>query len=227
MIVDSPLRAQSFRRQSLPLFERDEQQNGQVSRPRTYSDSVVNEKSAHGGMPWNPRNSSLLDVEFDFDELAFAPQVQQPQLEVVHSNISSPSTKSTDSSGIINPPPATSSVLASLSHTNIEVANRFVAKDNRNTLQQPLVQNPSPRTLNAASKIAAALRPNPTKQLPTLPTKSPSAAPTRSDEYYWGSRDVQSYISSSSSGSSDQDENQEMELKNLCSWSSESFEDLF
>jgi hypothetical protein len=228
MIADSPLRVQPFRRQSLPLFERDEQQNGEVSRPRTYSDSVVNEKSAHGDMPWNPRNSSLLDVEFDFDELAFAPRVQQPQLEVVHSNISSPSTKSTDSSGIINPPPATSSVLASLSHTNIEVAHRFVAKDNRKTLQQPLVQKPSPRTLNAASKIAAALRPNPTKQLPTLPTKSPSAAATRSDQYYWGSTDVQSYISSSSSsGSSDQDENQDMELKNLCSWSSESFEDLF
>ena len=86
----------------------------------------------------------------------------------------------------------------------------YAATGIRKPFVQHTVRNPSPRTLNAASMIAAALRPAPSKQLPALPTRSPSAAARQSDQYYWGST-----------------EDREIELKDLCSWSSESFDDLF
>ena len=232
--LDSPLRTQYSRRQSLPMFERHGQNNGQVLRSRTYSDSRVHENSVKEDILWDPRTTSLLDAEtittsstrcnegasrtFEFDQSPIASGAK-----VHHNEQPSPSTKTIDN-GIIHPRPATSSVLATLSHSKNHVADMFVAAKHRKSSPQPSVPtNPSPRTINAASMIAAALRPAPAKRLPTLPTQSPSAA---SDQYYWGSKDVEC-SNNNTSNKNDRDEDRGMELKNLCSWSSGSFDDIF
>ena len=76
---------------------------------------------------------------------------------------------------------ATSSVLATLSPSNI--VGNLLSTDNPMPLQHS-VRNSSPRTLNAASMIAAALRPAQPQTLPTLPNPSPTVCQGRSN-YYW------------------------------------------
>jgi hypothetical protein len=242
LFLDAPLRTQSSRRQSLPMFERHGQNNSKTLRSRTYSDSRVHETSVKEDILWDPRNTSLLDAEtimasstrypegafriFEFDQSPIASEANRRGPQVHHDEQPSPSTKTIDK-GIIHPRPATSSVLSTLSHTKNHVADMFVSAKNRKSSPQPSVRNnPSPRTINAASMIAAALRPAPAKRLPTLPTQSPSAAAAQqSDQYYWGSRDVE--CSNNNSDKNGRDEDRGMELKNLCSWSSESFDDIF
>jgi hypothetical protein len=238
-IGSSTNRTQSSRRQSLPMFERHGQNSGQLLRSRTYSDSRVHENSEKEDILWDPRTTSLLDAEtittsstrcnegasriFEFDQSSIASGANHLRPQVHHIEQQSPPTKTIDN-GINHPRPATSSVLATLSDSKNHVADMFVAAKNRKSSPQPSVRNdPSPRTINAASMIAAALRPAPAKRLPTLPTQSPSAT---SDQYYWGSKDVEC-SNNNNSDKNDRDEDRGMELKNLCSWSSESFDDIF
>lgn len=193
LIPDAILFANSSRRQSLPLYQTNDASSPYRStlRTRTFSDSVVHEKSVDGDIIWDPRNVSLLDTE---SPMAF--QTQTLRQEIVEpSNTKSTTDRRKDT--------ATSSVLATLSPTtDIRVA------------QRPLMaRNPSPRTLNAANKIAAALLPAPAKILPAVP--SPSARRS-ADQYYWGNGKE----ANTTHGG------QEMELKDLCSWSSDSYDDI-
>lgn len=193
LIPDAILFANSSRRQSLPLYQTNDASSPYRSnlRTRTFSDSVVQEKSVDGDIIWDPRNVSLLDTE---SPMAF--QTQTLRQEIVEpSNTKSTTDRRKDT--------ATSSVLATLSPTtDIRVA------------QRPLMaRNPSPRTLNAANKIAAALLPAPAKIFPAVP--SPSARRS-ADQYYWGNGKE----ANTTHGG------QEMELKDLCSWSSDSYDDI-
>ena len=181
LIPDAILFSKSSRRQSLPVYQTNDEHHSRRNdlRTRTFSDSVVHEKSVQGDILWDPRNIGLMDTE----------QPTESQKEILGQESAQPA--------------ATSSVLATLSPTN-DVRVR----------QRPLLaQNPSPRTLNAASKIAAALLPAPAKIHPAIP--SPSAR-LSADQYYWGT----------GTGTSDADKGQEMELKDLCSWSSDSYDDI-
>mmetsp|Transcript_12493 Transcript_12493/g.29280 ORF Transcript_12493/g.29280 Transcript_12493/m.29280 type:complete len:720 (+) Transcript_12493:224-2383(+) len=119
----------------------------------------------------------------------------------------------------LHPRPPTSSVLATSPASNNCSAGAYISKENRMPLHDCPIQDPSPRTLNAATMIAAALRPGPVQSRPTLPAQSPSVALQKDvDEYYWGSND----------GEAEGGENdREAELKNLCSWtSSDSIDDV-
>jgi len=239
LFLDSPALKMQSRRQSFPLFESDEHNYYQSLRSRTYSDSVVREKSVQEDILWEPGHNSLLDAEivaasskknperdfrkFEVDNSPTVSPTRCRRLQSLQHEQPSTSTKSIDN-GIIHPYPATSSVLASLSHTNNHVVDMFVATENNKSLQKSSVRKPFPKTLNAASKIVAALRPAPVKPLPALPTQSSNTVAKRSDQYYWGNMDVECY---SNSDKNDGGEDRETELKNLCSWSSESFDDIF
>ena len=181
LIPDAILFSKSSRRQSLPVYQTNDEHHSRRNdlRTRTFSDSLVHEKSVQGDILWDPRNIGLIDTE----------QPMESQKEILLQESAQPS--------------ASSSVLATLSPTN-DVHVR----------QRPLLaQNPSPRTLNAASKIAAALLPAPAKIHPAIP--SPSARRS-ADQYYWGI----------GTETKDADKGQEMELKDLCSWSSDSYDDI-
>ncbi|VEU41846.1 unnamed protein product [Pseudo-nitzschia multistriata] len=85
-------------------------------------------------------------------------------------------------------------------------------------LQEPLVRNPPSKIVNAASLTVAALRPAPAQSLPALPTRK------ESDQYYWGNiheDDLCSGDNHRKNGESDSEE-----LKDLCSWSSDSYDDI-
>jgi len=230
LFLDISFKTQSSRRQSLPLFESNEQNNRQSLRSRTYSDSVVHEKSVQEDIIWDPQKNSLEVVDtttalstkcmegafptFQFGESPIASQARRFCPHPLHNEWSSPSTKTIDDE-ITHSRADTSSVLATLSCTNNHVADMFAATENRMPLQQPSVRNTSP----------AALRPAPAKRLPALPTQSPSAAAQQSDRYYWGSS---KYVECPNNiNKNDRDEDREIELTNLSSWSSESFDDIF
>ena len=196
LISDVILKIQSSRRQSLPLSQRNGK-NLESLRSRTYSDSIVHKKSVREDILWDPLSTSLLDTEASIAS----------QIHVNHQKKLSPSNDHRKA-------PATSSVLATLSHTNTKI---FVAAESKKPQRRQQLQQPSPRTLSAASMIAVALLPTPAKHLPAVP--SPSTRKTKStDNYYWGNiKDASENI----------DESREMELKDLCSWSSDSYDDIF
>ena len=198
LISDAILTTRQYsRRQSLPNFQSNgKSPNKPDLRTRTYSDSIVNDKLVQEDILWDPRNISLLDIESvakdDFHNSATRPLLLGKELKA-----SSPETPTT-------------SVLATLSNTNTKTPETLQKQQS----QRPLMPSPSPRTLTAASKIAAALRPTPEKHVAAIP--SPSARQSSSDQYYWGKEE-----------GIDVTEDQHLELKNLCSWSSDSLDDIF
>ncbi len=203
LILDTILTTRQYsRRQSLPNF----QSNGKSpSKPdlriRTYSDSIVNDKLVQEDISWDPRNISLLDTESiakdDFHNSPTRPLLLGKELNA------------------LSPETPTTSVLATLSNTNTNTNNQTKTPETKKQQsQRPLIPSPSPRTLTAASKIAAALRPTPEKHVAAIP--SPSARQSSSDQYYWGKEE-----------GIDVTEDQHLELKNLCSWSSDSLDDIF
>lgn len=235
---DAGLKTPASRRPSLPLFGADKH-DFPYSRSRTHSDSIVHEKSGqeHLEINWDPRHNSLLDVEvnasstkctegsfgtFELDGSPMASHARRLTTTLLSNKRQSPSTKTVDED-TIHPRPVTSSVLATLSPTTNRVGGDLTSprtETNRMPLQHFSIRNPSPsRTLNAASMMAAALRPAPAQTLPTLPTQSPSAGGQQSEKYYWGSQDV--VCSDSVDERNQENGEQEIELKNLCSWSSE------
>jgi len=143
------------------------------------------------------------------------------------------STKTIYNKKTVHTHPLTRFALATLSPSNNGVVGSFIATANRMPLQDPSVRNPSPRRLDAPTMIAtAALRPAPAQNLPAIPTESPrDAAEEESDKYYWGiatestAEDVAS--SEKSHGKGPEQDEEKIELKNLCSWSSsDSYDDI-
>ena len=201
--VDTTRKLQSSRRQSLPLFENEMHNHGENLRSRTHSDSVVHGNSVQEDILWDPENThAQKDLTITTEPFSFI---------------------KTADKGIINPHPASSSVLAT--HSNNQMVDEFEATENQKCARPIIERIPSPKTLNAACIIAAALRPAPAKRLPAIPLQSPSAAAQQSDQYYWGETDNE--CTSASIRKNHREEDREMELKNLCSWSSDSFDDIF
>ncbi len=191
---------QSSRRQSLPLLQKNEQSPTTELRTRTFSDSIVNDRLAQEEILWDPRNVSLLDTE----SMAMKEKLNQSP---TRSKILGKEKKTLLPE---TPHTTSSSVLATLSNTNIQTPEKF-AEPKKHQSQRPLVASVSPRTLTAASKIAAALRPGPARHGVAVPSSRQSA-----DQYYWGK----------TNDTADDNVDPELELKNLCSWSSDSFDDI-
>mmetsp|Transcript_26031 Transcript_26031/g.61143 ORF Transcript_26031/g.61143 Transcript_26031/m.61143 type:complete len:766 (+) Transcript_26031:110-2407(+) len=227
--------SQSPRRQSLPMFESDELYNRSFLRSRTYSDSVIHERSTQEDILWDPRDHIDRDEAtimvsltkysggatelFGSNESPIASKTRNPVPKALVDRHPSPSTEIVDHN---HHHPATSSVLATLSDSNNHIASISVAIESQKPLQDSLFQMPSPRTSNAASMIVAALRPAPAKRLPTLPTQSCGAVARQSDQYYWGTTDAECSIDTENN---DCRRDRSLELKELCSWSSQSFDD--
>ena len=235
LILSKRYNESSSRRQSLPMFESDEQNSRSFLRSRTYSDSVIHERSVQEDILWDPRDHVVMDNEnimaspskcsgigmetTGFNDSPIASESRNLSSRTLVDDDPSPATEIVDHN---YHRPATSSVLATLSHANNHIAGISVATESQKPLQQSLNQQPSPRSLNAASTIVAALRPAPAKRLPTLPTQSSSAMTRQSDQYYWGTGADEC---STDNGNDDCGPDRSLQLKDLCSWSSESFDD--
>lgn len=232
---------QPSRRSSLPMFQSGNSDHDQ--RSRTYSDSAVHKKSGREQLEisWEPPKIGRLKREpgegvsttkmrdtlcaLQHNENSNASQEHRLTSTLIDNKRQTKSTKTLSDEPSPNCRP-TSSVLAILSPTNCCVEGALIYTEKRVPLQGPFVRNPSPRMSNAASALASPLRPGPAQNLPTLPAQSPSAmARLKSDKYYWGDSDTDVVIESSNLRGSEI--HQQTELRDLCSWSSESFDDIF
>eukprot|EP00536_Pseudo-nitzschia_multiseries_P003219 jgi/Psemu1/64033/estExt_Genemark1.C_480020 len=217
------------RRPSLPIFKREEQKDVPqfIARRNTITDSQSERRNIE--ILWDPRSSNHFDGEASASVQAKSTEdgheisdCTEAKIRAGSGFVSVPTKEEENDNGTVHPRPSSSSVLATLSASNNCATEALVVKEERMPLHDCPVQNPSPRTLNAATMIAAALRPGPSQSSPALPAQSPSFVPKNDvDEYYWGNMNTDEKVE-------DRENNKEEELKDLCSWSSsDSFDDVF
>jgi len=234
---DASLGTPCRRQFSHPMFISDEQTNFSNLKSKSIHPNSIDENE----ILWDPqRSSDLFDLkpceaasaklmEDTIDESSVESKVELPASSLFVGEQESASTKT-----INNETAASTKPVEEISGAfEVDEASAESQVANRMPLQDPSVRNPSPRRLDAPTMIAtAALRPAPAQNLPAIPTESPrDAAEEESDKYYWGiatestAEDVAS--SEKSHGKGPEQDEEKIELKNLCSWSSsDSYDDI-